>query len=89
MPNEISNLFVCLMGIGTVFFGLICIVLICKLLGLVVRREQRPGAPGKTGAPAEKGPDRQEEIAVAITAAIAESLRAEFTDVRVLSIKQI
>ena len=28
MP-EVSNLFVVLMGIGTVFFGLICIILLC------------------------------------------------------------
>ena len=31
MP-EVSNLFVVLMGIGTVFFGLICIILLCMAM---------------------------------------------------------
>ena len=33
MP-EPSNLFVCLLGIGTVFIGLISLILLCKIIGL-------------------------------------------------------
>ena len=32
MGVEISNGFVCLMGMGVVFIGLICLVFICYLL---------------------------------------------------------
>ena len=32
---QVSNLFVVGMGLGTVFFGLICIIVICKIMGLV------------------------------------------------------
>ena len=30
---ELSSGFVVLMGLGTVFFGLICIILICTVMG--------------------------------------------------------
>jgi len=41
MAREVSNLFMCLMGMGTVFVGLICIVLICRVLGMAVQGAQR------------------------------------------------
>ena len=33
--NEVSNLFVCLMGMGTTFVGLICIIFLTMLMGKV------------------------------------------------------
>ena len=33
---EHSSLFVCLMGMGTVFFGLICLILLTMILGKIV-----------------------------------------------------
>ena len=42
MP-EVSNLFVVLMGVGTVFFGLICIIILCMAMSAVCRSmERRP-----------------------------------------------
>ena len=40
MP-EVSNLFVVLMGIGTVFFGLICIILLCMAMSAVCRSMEK------------------------------------------------
>ena len=34
---EYSDLFVCLMGLGTVFVGLVCIILLVTLMSLVCR----------------------------------------------------
>ena len=38
---EYSSAFVCLMGMGTVFFGLICIVALCYAMSAVCRRTER------------------------------------------------
>ena len=35
---DYSNLFVCLMGIGTVFVGLVCIILLVTLMSYVCRK---------------------------------------------------
>lgn len=42
---EYSSIFVCLMGMGTVFFGLICLIVLTYLMSAVVGR-------GKKAAPA-------------------------------------
>ena len=32
MENEVSNLFVCLMGMGVTFVGLICLIFLSQIL---------------------------------------------------------
>ena len=39
---EYSSIFVCLMGMGTVFFGLICLIALTYLMSAVVGRGKRP-----------------------------------------------
>ena len=50
---DYSSAFVCLMGMGTVFFGLICIVALCYAMSAVCRRTERrkavPAIPAETG----------------------------------------
>ena len=43
--NEVSNLFVCLMGMGTTFVGLICIIFLTMLMGkaILAALQQEPG----------------------------------------------
>ena len=54
---DYSSAFVCLMGMGTVFFGLICIVALCCLMSAVCRRtERRKAAPAAPAAPAPAAP---------------------------------
>lgn len=48
---EYSSIFVCLMGMGTVFFGLICLIALTYLMSAVVGR-------GKKAAPAPVPPRR-------------------------------
>ena len=94
-----SNLFVVLMGLGTVFFGLICIIFLSTIMSKVCQLlEKKP-----TTAPAEEAPavvpaapaagsaaipDRQAMIA-AISAAIAEDLGTDISGIRIRSVKHI
>ena len=49
--TEYSAVFVVLMGLGTVMFGLVCLVFICWLMGLLVRSVGSKGAEKGTPAP--------------------------------------
>ncbi len=91
---EYSNAFVCLLGIGTVFIGLICIIIICSLIGFFVRKFSKDEAISSVGAgntpasSAEEIPNRQEMIA-AISAAIAEASGKDMSAIRIVSVKKI
>ena len=78
MP-EYGSLFVCLMGMGTVFFGLICLIVLTTIMGKIV---------GGRPAPAAQEGNRQ-EIAAAVSAAIAEELGTSITGIRIVSMKKL
>ncbi len=90
-----SNTFVCLMGMGTVFIGLICIVLICNIMSAVMRKVSKPAektvssasaiAPVEVNMPIQ---DKQAIIAGAC-AVIAEELGTDVRNIRVLSFKRV
>ncbi len=77
-------------GLGTVFVGLICLVGICKLIGLICsklpdgKKEKVLPPP----SPDQEIPNRQEFIA-AVSAAIAEELGEDVTAIRITSVKRI
>ena len=82
MP-QYSNLFVCLMGMGTVFFGLICLIALTTIMGKIVGGRAVPAAmPAPAAAPvsAAAEPNRQELVA-AVSAAIAEELGTDITGI--------
>ncbi|QNL43333.1 OadG family protein [Oscillibacter hominis] len=90
-----SNLFVCLLGIGTVFFGLICIIVLATLMsracGAKASKAPVAAAPAAASAPvpAEASiPNRQEMIA-AISAAVADELGTDISAIRILSVKKL
>lgn len=86
--------FVVLMGIGTVFFGLICIILLCMAMSAICRSlggDPVPAAPAAAPtAPAASAaiPNRQAMIA-AIAAAIAEEEGTDLSGIRILSVKKL
>ncbi len=88
--NDVSSLFVVLMGIGTVFFGLICIIVLSSAMSAVCRSMGKaPAAPAApSAAPGAAIPNRQAMIA-AISAAIAEDLGTDLSGIRVLSVKKL
>ena len=87
---EYSNLFVCLMGMGTVFFGLICLIVLTAIMGHFFARQQKTATPASVSAApaADHGPIRPEVVA-AISAALAEDLGTDITGIRIKSIKKL
>ena len=53
---EYSSIFVCLMGMGTVFFGLICLIALTYLMSAVVGRGNHNHRPCRWFAQAPLGP---------------------------------
>ena len=49
---DYSIIFVCLMGMGTVFFGLICLIVLTTLLGRICGRKQQAAPAAAISAPA-------------------------------------
>ena len=83
---EYSSLFVTLMGIGTVFFGLICIIFLTMAMGAVLKgKEKTPAA----AAPAPKPQGMQPEIVAAITAALSEEVGISSRSMNIVNIKKI
>ena len=98
--GEVSIAFVCALGISTVFIGLICIVLLCKVISLICgesssAKETSSQQPKAAGAPATVNNTAKDvnvnrgEIVAAISAAIAEELGTAVTGIRIVSIKKI
>ncbi len=87
-----SNWFVVLMGVGTVFVGLVCIIVLSYAMSAVCRLGRRaPAAAGGNDAapaPIETIPNRQAMIA-AVSAAIAEDLGTDPAGIRILSVKKL
>ena len=88
---DYSNLFVCLMGLCTVFVGLICIIVLVSVMSNVVRRTD-----AKTAAPAIPAPAATPavsavtpEMVAAVSAAIAEELGTDVSAIRIVSMKKI
>ena len=86
---DYSNLFVCLMGLCTVFVGLICIIVLVSVMSNVVRRTDAktadPAIPAPAAAPAAVTP----EMVAAVSAAIAEELGTDVSAIRIVSMKKI
>ena len=93
MDGNVSNLFVILLGMGTVFVGLICIVFLCKLMSYFVGKMNTEDAPKQeASAPVQNTAapiaNRQEIIAAAC-AVIAEETGSDVKNIRVVSFKRV
>lgn len=92
--QEHSPLFVVLLGLGTVFVGLICIIVICKLTGVIVGGDKTPAQEAPAAAPAPAAPvaveiPNKQELVAAVSAAIAEDMGTDVSAIRILSIKRL
>ncbi len=83
---EYSNLFVVLMGLGTVFAGLLCIILLVTLMSWVCNRTAAPAAIPQTAAPVSVVTP---PMMAAISAAIAEDMGTDISAIRIVSIKRV
>ena len=89
-----SNLFVTLMGIGTVFFGLICIIVLTMLMGKALKSDAKPApAPAVPKAAAPAAPvvntAKEQEVLAAILAAVTEDLGPSASRMQITSIHKI
>ena len=88
-----SNIFVCLMGMGTVFVGLICIVFICMIMSAIINAFSKKTKAETASAPAVSNASapiaNKQEIVAAVCAVIAHETGAEAKNIRVLSFKKI
>lgn len=91
-----SPLFVTLMGIGTVFFGLICIIVLTTVMGSVLKSKSKPSAPAPAAAPKAAAPAvpavntaKEQEILAAVIAAVTEDLGPSASRMQITSINKI
>ena len=97
MLQDISNTFVVVLGVSVVFIGLICIVLLCKIVSAVCRLSEKketaaPEAIATNSAPvaASVQPiENRQEIIAAVSAVVAEELGTDISAIRILSFKKI
>lgn len=94
----VNNGFVVAMGIGTVFVGLICIILLIKLMSMVTAlftanapAQAAPAAPAAapTAPAASTAIENRAEIVAAVCAAAAEEMGTDISALRVVSFKKI
>lgn len=90
-----SPLFVTLMGIGTVFFGLICIIVLTTIMGSVLKSNAKP-APAPAAAPKAAAPAapavntaKEQEILAAVIAAVTEDLGPSASRMQITGINKI
>ncbi len=97
MLQDISNTFVVALGVSVVFIGLICIVLLCKIVSAVCRLSEKnetvtPQAVATNSAPvaaAVQPIENRQEIIAAVSAVVAEELGTDISAIRILSFKKI
>ena len=90
-----SPLFVTLMGIGTVFFGLVCIIVLTTIMGAVLKSNAKP-APAPAAAPKAAAPAapavntaKEQQILAAVIAAVTEDLGPSASRMQITSINKI
>lgn len=94
VPGEYNMGVVILLGMGIVFAGLICIVILCVLTGKIVRLLEKKEEPVATApvavAPAsvEAIPNRSELVA-AIACCLAEEMGTDVSAIRIVSLKKV
>lgn len=88
---DYSNLFVCLMGLCTVFIGLICIIALVTVMSAVVRKTEKKPVPASSPVSAAQPASSEitPELVAAVSAAIAEDLGSDVSAIRIVSMKKI
>ena len=89
---DYNHAFVCLMGMGTVFFGLICLIALTSVMSAVLRAVGKQPTACAAPAPQPAAPAAgavTPELIAAVSAAVAEDLGTDVTGIRILSIKPL
>lgn len=90
--EAISNWTVVGFGLGLTFIGLICIILICTIMGTVCKKfikEAPKAAEAPVSAPKAAVIANKGEFSAAVAAAVAEENGTDVSGVRITSIKEL
>ena len=94
-PNPSTGLVVA-MGVGTVFVGLICIIVICYVMGAIIKvfEGRKPAvnespAPQAAQAAAPAPIENKGELIAVVSAVIAEELGESVEAIRIKSIRKV
>lgn len=91
--GDVPNWFVVVMGVGTVFVGLICIIVLCKIIALFCREKKNTEAKEEIKAGPVKAVEvpieNRQEIIAAVAAVCAEELGTDVSAIRIHSFRKI
>ena len=87
--SKIPDWYAVLVGFGTVFVGLICIVILCKIVGAICKKAVKPQEEAKPQTAISGEIENRQEILAAVTAVCAENMGKDISAVRVVSFKKI
>ena len=89
--QTVPNGLVVAMGVGTVFVGLIAIVIICKIMSLILAPKVEKTQEVKAAPVTENNAviENRQEIIAAVAAVIAEELGTEVEALKIHSFKRI
>lgn len=95
--NADSSIFVVLLGLTTTFIGLICIILLAKIMSFccsIVNNNQKEEKLSNISsdhvcANSDMQIPNRGEFVAAISAAIAEEIGTDISSIKILSIKQV
>lgn len=89
---------VVVLGVGIVFFGLVCIVLLCSIMSAIMKAFEKPKAEDSSDAvsstadstlSANQPIENKQELIAAVSAVIAEDMGTDIEAIRIKSIKRI
>lgn len=92
---ELSNAMVVGLGLGTVFVGLISLIVICYVMSAVCKTLKKEETAPKSAAPMQSASvsdapiANKQEVLAACCAVIAEELGTEANNIKVLSFKRV
>ena len=92
METYIPSWFVIVLGLATVFAGLIILIFVCKIMSFFCLKfgGKKPApAPAPANAPAPAAVPNSPELIAAVGCAIAEDLGEDVSAIRIKSIKKI
>ncbi len=89
--DDIPTWFVVCMGMGTVFVGLITIIILCKIIGAFCSiGNKKPEKATERAIPAATASnENRKEIIAAVAAVCAEDMGTEVSALRILSFKKL
>lgn len=93
VTEKVPNWFVVAMGVGTVFVGLICIIILCKIVALFCKEKKSEAktetVPMQNEVKVEQPIENRQEIIAAVAAVCAEELGTDVSALRIHSFRKI